>query len=275
VLPTGWKWADVEVAVPRPATRLPGVTMAGFRQRIRGDVGIAMVAHPAVTLFFDLSETGGIVRETGGTRRRGSFVAGLLPGDLRTGGREGACLQIRLSPVVAAALLGASADLTGTVATLEEVWGRDAERVEERLRAAPTWDEKFAIATGTLARRMADRPRVEPEVRHAWRRTLAVRGRVRVDGLAEEVGWSRQRLWSRFGSQLGLTPKRAAQLVRFDHAAHLLSAGHAVATVAARSGYADQSHLHREAKAIAGLTPTELAAAPWLAIDDVAWPTTP
>ncbi|WP_439382194.1 helix-turn-helix domain-containing protein [Amycolatopsis lexingtonensis] len=275
MLPTGWKWADVEVAVPRPATRLPGVTMAGFRQRIRGDVGIAMVAHPAVTLFFDLSETGGIVRETGGTRRRGSFVAGLLPGHLRTGGREGACLQIRLSPVVAAALLGASADLTGTVATLEEVWGRDAERVEERLRAAPTWDDRFAIATDTLARRMADRPRAEPEVVRVWRRMLAVRGRVRVDGLAEEVGWSRQRLWSRFGSQLGLTPKRAAQLVRFDHAAHLLSAGHAVATVAARSGYADQSHLHREAKAIAGLTPTELAAAPWLAIDDVAWPTTP
>ncbi|WP_370966040.1 helix-turn-helix domain-containing protein [Amycolatopsis sp. cg9] len=275
MLPTGWKWADVEVAVPRPGTRLPGVTMAGFRQRIRGDVGITMVAHPSVTLFLDLSETGGIVREAGGTRRCGSFVAGLLPGPLRTGGHEGACLQIRLSPVVAAALLGASAELTGTVATLEEVWGRDAGRVEERLRAAPSWDERFAIAADILAHRMAARPRVEPEVLHTWRRTLAARGRVGVEGLAEEVGWSRKRLWSRFGSQLGLTPKRAARLVRFDHAAHLLAAGHPAAAVAARSGYADQSHLHREARAVAGLTPTELATAPWLAIDDVAWPAGP
>ncbi|WP_410634089.1 helix-turn-helix domain-containing protein [Amycolatopsis sp. cmx-4-83] len=275
MLPTGWKWADVEVAVPRPATRLPGVVMAGFRQRIRADVGIAMVAHPSVTLFLDLSETGGIVREAGGTRRRGSFVAGLLPGAIRTGGQEGTCLQIRLSPVVASALLGVSTELTGAVATLEEVWGRDAERVEERLRAAPSWDERFAVASDVLARRLATRPHVEPEVVQAWRRTLAARGRVRVDGLAEELGWSRKRLWSRFGSQLGLTPKRAAQLVRFDHAAHLLATGHTAATVAARSGYADQSHLHREARAIAGLTPTELAAAPWLAIDDVAWPTAP
>ncbi|MEV4112185.1 hypothetical protein [Nonomuraea sp. NPDC049695] len=50
---------------------------------------------------------------------------------------------------------------------------------------------------------------------------------MRVDGLADEVGWSRKRLWSRFRSQLGITPKRAARLVRFDHAAHLLAAGHA------------------------------------------------
>jgi hypothetical protein len=42
--------------------------------------------------------------------------------------------------------------------------------------------------------------------------------------------------------------------------------------VAAVSGYVDQSHLHRETRAIAGLTPTAVAAAPWLAIDDVAWP---
>ena len=43
-------------------------------------------------------------------------------------------------------------------------------------------------------------------------------------------------------------------------------------SVAAESGYADQSHLHREVKAFTGLTPKAVAAAPWLAIDDVAWP---
>lgn len=107
---------------------------------------------------------------------------------------------------------------------------------------------------------------------HAWRRTLTGRGRVRVERLAEEVGWSRKRLSARFRSQLGITPKRAARLVRFDHAAHLLAAGHPAAGVATESGYADQSHLHREVKAFTGLTPTAVATAPWLAIDDVAWP---
>jgi AraC-like DNA-binding protein len=97
------------------------------------------------------------------------------------------------------------------------------------------------------------------------------RGRVRVDELAAQVGWSRERLWWRFRSQIGLTPKRAAQLVRFDHAAHRLAAGDSAALVAAESGYVDQSHLNRDAIAFAGLTPGAVAAAPWLAVDDVAW----
>lgn len=250
--------------------------MAGFRQRIRGpvdiDVDIDMVAHPAVTLLIDLSEEEGLVYDAHGRHQRGSVVAGLLPGQLRAGGRTGECLQIRLSPVTASTVLGASTELTGTVAALADVWGRDAGQFEDGLRASTSWDDRFAIAADLLGRRLGTRPPVDPEVAHTWRRTRTSRGRVRVDGLADEIGWSRKRLWSRFRSQLGITPKRAAQLVRFDHAAHLLAAGHPAARVAAESGYVDQSHLHREVRAIAGITPSAVAAAPWLAIDDVAWP---
>ncbi|WP_433434971.1 helix-turn-helix domain-containing protein [Nonomuraea sp. CA-141351] len=269
--PLDWAWVDV--AVPRPPGRLPGVSMAGFRPRVPILVDIAMVAHPSVTLLIDLSEGEGIVYDAQGRHERGSVVVGLLPGDLRAAGYGVAeCLQIRLEPVVAAAVLGASAELSGTVASLEDVWGRDAGRAEDRLRAAASWDERFTIAAELLGRRLDARPPVDPEVAYTWRRTLTSRGRVRVEGLADEVGWSRKRLWSRFRSQLGITPKRAARLVRFDHAAHLLAAGHAAAGVATESGYVDQSHLHREVKAFAGLTPTAVAVAPWLAIDDVAWP---
>lgn len=265
-------WAAVDITVPAPSVRLPGISMAGFRQRLPARTDIAMVAHPSVTLLVDLSGGEGIDYGTRGGRRRGSFAAGLLPGDLRVGGRMGECLQIRLEPVAAAAMLGASADLTGTVAPLEDVWGRDAGRFEDELRAAGSWDERFVIAADVLGRRLAARTPVDPEVARTWRLTLAGRGRVRVDGLADEVGWSRQRLWSRFRAQLGVTPKRAARLVRFDRAAYLLAAGHAAAEVAAECGYADQPHLHREARTFAGLTPAGVAAAPWLAVDDVAWP---
>ncbi|GLZ06617.1 AraC family transcriptional regulator [Actinomadura sp. NBRC 104412] len=277
MLPAGtpFDWTGAEVAVPCPSHRLPGISMAGFRHRVSQGSGIAMVAHPSVTLLVDLSEGEGIVYDRAGRRERGSVVVGLLPGELRaTGHGTGECLQIRLEPDVAADVLGVSTELTGTLAPLADVWGREAGRVEDRLRSATSWDERFATAADTLARRIGSRPPVDPEVAHAWRRTLTSRGRVRVECLAEEVGWSRKRLWARFRSQLGITPKRAARLVRFDHAAHLLAAGHAAAGVATRSGYADQSHLHREVKTFTGLTPAAVATAPWLAIDDVAWPRT-
>ncbi|MFD6188643.1 helix-turn-helix domain-containing protein [Streptomyces sp. NPDC060275] len=267
-------WSVVDVAVPRPSARLAGVGMAGFTQHVSAFVDMAMVAHPSVTLLIDLSDGDGILhsaRDRHG-HGHGSFVVGLAPGGLRVAGRVGVCLQIRLEPAVAAAVLGPSAGLGGRVESFEDVWGRDAERVQDRLRAAGSWDERFAVAADILRRRTADRPAVDPEVAHTWRTTLAGRGRVRVDGLAEEVGWSRKRLSARFHAQLGITPKRAARLVRFDHAAHLLAAGLPPASVAFESGYVDQSHLHREVKAFTGLTPTAVAGAPWLAIDDVAWP---
>ncbi|MFI6482817.1 helix-turn-helix domain-containing protein [Nonomuraea sp. NPDC050663] len=267
-------WALVDITVPRSSIRLPGVAMAGFHHRAPARVDLAMVAHPSITVLIDLSEGAGTVYDTRDRHERGSVVVGLLPGDLRAGGQgAGECLQIRLEPVAAAAVLGGgSAELSGELVPLAELWGPEAAHTEERLRAASSWDERFTIAAALLARRLADRDAVDAPVAHVWRRLAGSRGRARVEGLADEIGWSRKRLWARFRAQLGIGPKRAARLVRFDHAAHLLASGRPAAEVAAESGYADQSHLSREARVFAGLTPAGVAAAPWLAIDDVAWP---
>ncbi len=136
---------------------------------------------------------------------------------------------------------------------------------------APSWEDRFALTDDFLARRRGTGPPVDPEVVRAWDRILVSRGRVRIEDLAAEVGWSRRRLWSRFRSQIGLPPKRAASLVRFRHAAQRLTAGGSAAHVATECGYADQSHLHREAVAFTGVTPSTLAGDPGLAADFIAW----
>jgi AraC-like DNA-binding protein len=260
-----------DIATPSRPGRLQGVTMAGFRQRATDPVDLRVVPYPAVTVVVDFGDGLLVVDDASGRQQKGSVVAGLAPGSVRGLGRDIECLQVRLSPVVAHAALGASPELGGSVVALDDLWGRDATRTEEQLRAAASWDDRFAIADAALARRHEAGRGVDPEVALAWGRIVTSRGRVRVDQLAAEVGWSRKRLWTRFRSQIGLTPKPAAQLVRFDHAAHRLAAGHGPAFVAAESGYADQSHLHRDVMAFAGVTPTAVAVAPWLAVDDVAW----
>lgn len=264
--------AVVDVAVPSRARRLAGVTMAGFRGCAERPVELQVVPYPALTLFIDLGGDVLLTDDASGERQRGSLVVGMVPGGIRCRGRDVDLLQIRLSPVVAHAVLGASWELTGTMATLDEFWGRDARRTQERLHATRSWDERFAIAAAALTRRLDAGRAVDPEVAFSWGQLAASRGQVRVERLAAEVGWSRRRLWSRFRSQIGLTPKRAATLVRFDHVAHGLAAGHGAARVAAESGFADQSHLCRDVMAFTGMTPTALALAPWLAVDDVAWP---
>jgi AraC-like DNA-binding protein len=260
-----------DIAVPSRPGRLAGVSLAGFSDRGKDLVDLPAVPYPAVTLVIDLGHEPLLVEHASGQRTRGSLAAGLAPGAVRVRGRDIECLQVRLSPAVAHAVLGASSELGGTVAALDDLWGRDAARTQEQLRAAGSWDDRFAIAQAALARRHEAGRAADPEVAFAWEQMVTSRGQVRVERLAAETGWSRKRLWSRFRSQIGLTPKRAAQLIRFDHAAHRLAAGHSAALVAAESGYADQSHLHRDVVAFAGVTPRAVAVAPWLAVDDIAW----
>ncbi|WP_067782949.1 AraC family transcriptional regulator [Nocardia amikacinitolerans] len=259
-----------DIATPSPRGRMAGVSMAGFRGRTKNPVDMQVVPYPSLTVAIDFGD-GLLIDEASGRRFSGGIVTGLAPGSVRVGGRDIDCLQIRLSPSVAHAVLGAASELSGTVVGLEELWGPDAGRILEQLHAAKSWEERFAIAETTLRRRHGLGRVVDPQVEFAWRQMVSSRGRVRVERLADEIGWSRKRLWSRFRSQVGLTPKRAAQLVRFDHAVHRLAAGHSAALVAAESGYVDQSHLHRDVMAFTGVTPTAVAVAPWLAVDDVAW----
>lgn len=155
---------------------------------------------------------------------------------------------------------------------LDDLWGQEVSRIREQLAEVSSWEARFALTNALIARRHETGTQVDPEVAWAWERIVLSRGLVRVESLAVELGWSRKRLWSRFRSQIGLTPKRAAKLVRFDHAAHRLAAGECAARVAAESGYADQSHLHRDVVTFTGVTPTTVAVEPWLAVDDIAWP---
>lgn len=260
----------VQVAVPAWPAGMPGVDMAGFRGWTADPVELPVVPYPAVTLFLDFGD-GLFVDDARGRQVNGSGIVGLGATGVRGSGRNIDLLQVRLSPVQAYAMLGGAAAGAEPVLALEDCWGRDLPMLRERLRAARSWDERFAIAADAVNRSATAGRAVDPEVGFAWRRITRSRGRIRIERLAEETGWSRKRLWARFRAQVGLTPKQAARLVRFDHAAHRLAAGHHVGTVWADGGYADQSHLNRETQAFTGLTPAALAHAPWLAVDPVAW----
>lgn len=266
--PGGALW---DIVLPQHESRVPGVAMAGFRARGDDLVDIRVVPYPAATVAFDL--TGGlvVVNDVDGPEVAGSVAAGLAPGGARGVGHHIECLQLRLSPVVSHAVLGDSANLAGAVVPLDEVWGPDAAQFVDRLRAAGTWRDRFSMVKDEVVSRLEQRAPVDPEVAFAWRRMVGTHGQVRIEQLAADVEWSRKRLWSRFRAQVGVTPKRAARLIRFDHAAHRLAAGLGPARVAAETGYTDESHLHRDARDFIDLTPTAIASAPWLSVDEVAW----
>lgn len=267
-----------DVARPQRPGRVAGVDMAGFRVPDLPVGGLRVVPHPAVMLILEFGAGPSTVEDGAGRRHRGSLVAGPgfgSGGGIRAWGEHVECVQVRLSPVVARAVLDVCpTDLAGSLVSLDDLWGKEASRIREQLGAIPSWEDRFAFTEALLVRRLEARSRVDPAVAWAWNRIVVSRGLVRVDDLAAELGWSRKRLWSRFQAHLGIPPKRAARLVRFDHAAHRLIAGERAAHVAADSGYCDQSHLHRDVMAFTGSTPATVLGEPFLAVDNRAWPTT-
>lgn len=58
----------------------------------------------------------------------------------------------------------------------------------------------------------------------------------------------------------GLSPKALQRIVRFQKFVRAGDAGALLADAAAHAGYADQPHLTREARALAGITPARLIA---------------
>jgi AraC-like DNA-binding protein len=262
-----------QIARPPRTPALHGVDMAGFRIHSAGPDRLRAIPHPAVTVAIGIGENSFDVRDSTGRTHSGSLALGLTGIAAPVSVRDIECVQVRLSPLVAPAVLGVPlAELSGNIIALDDLWGRDVLRLSERLHETPSWSERFALIEKALSERPRESSRPDPEVAWAWRRIMVSRGRFRVEHLAAEVGWTRQRLWSRFGAQIGLTPKRAAMLVRFDHAVHRLLQGHPPAQVAADTGYADQPHLHRDIQSFTGTPPTAAINEPWLAVDNRAWP---
>jgi AraC-like DNA-binding protein len=171
-------------------------------------------------------------------------------------------VQLALTPAGSRALLGLpSGELASTVVNVDRLLGRPAQELAERLRSAPTWEQRLEIVENLLLESWRDEPVPEAraELGWAWRRLRETAGGVGVQELAREIGWSRRHLTERFRTEYGLAPKVAARVLRFDRAVGRLKRRPRtrLADLAADLGYADQAHLTREWHSIAGCSPRQ------------------
>jgi AraC-like DNA-binding protein len=238
------------------------LTYTGHELPATGRAPWRMAPLGAVVLTVDLGQPSPVRCVDSGVELPPSPVLGLRDRPLtleQSGGMRG--IMVALTPSGAHNLFGSVVgELANAVVGLEDLLGPDGRMLAERLTETDGWAARFAVLDGFLAGRAPPRRAPDAEVGEAWRR-LWITPNIRISHLARELGWSRQRLHARFRAQVGLGPKAVARTARLHHAVRLLDVPrHALADVAARSGYADQSHLHRDFRALAGVTPTEYGA---------------
>jgi AraC-like DNA-binding protein len=151
------------------------------------------------------------------------------------------------------AVLGASAsDFRDREVLLEDVWGGAARELLERLAEARDPHARWETLLAAVGARVAAAP--SERASHAAMRILQSNGgRLSVQAIADQLGWSTRQLQRHFLDDVGLTPKRCARMARLRRLFEgTWSDG---ASVAAELGYSDHAHLIDEFRALMGATP--------------------
>jgi AraC-like DNA-binding protein len=189
-------------------------------------------------------------------------VAPATPGQGRVG--------VRFRVGAAGAALGLPAgELRDQGVPLEELWGRAARAVEERVAAAPDARAALLALIGGVAARLPAPEAADHEVRRAAlalaRPAAGQDDAATVTASARAAGLSERQLRRRFERAVGYGPATLARVLRFQrflhHANAPAAADASLARLAAEAGYADQSHLARECRRLADLPPSALLAA--------------
>jgi len=254
-------------ARPSPAVRPYVAFYSGYRQR-----GLAPAVHrglpsPYLTLILTIDEPLVVAAHPDRRQAPGRYdalIGGLhLSPALITHDGAQSGVQVAVQPLGCRALFGVpAAELARVDTALDDVVPAVfADRVRDRLRTLPTWPQRFAALDEAFAALVRDGADVHPDVAYAYDRVVDSGGRVTVADLAGEIGWSARHLTNRFRAEVGLRPKEAARVTRFDRARRGLYTGARLTDVAARAGYFDQAHFTREFHALSGLSPSAWLAA--------------
>jgi AraC-like DNA-binding protein len=179
-----------------------------------------------------------------------SFTLQLAPGSRSVG--------LRFRPGTAPSLVGVSAaEVRDQHVALDDLWGRAGATIAAQCLDSEREDQRVAILTDALQQRLADADPVDP-VGLGIATLLTDHPERSVPALADDVGLSERQLRRRVEDAIGYSPRTLARILRFQRfltAARASGPGRHLARLAAEAGYADQAHLTRESRELAGLPP--------------------
>lgn len=249
-----------------PSQLLTGIVtdLIGFRELVPAYGRQTATASLTVPLVISFGEPFaiGLSRAPGDNDRFASFASGLHAGPVVIDSfGKSCCIQVNFTPLGARRFFGIPMhELADRMVTLDEVLGPNGNALRERLGQETDWGRRLGLIERYIVERMSTSPAAATDVSWAMARIASSGGRFRVAAIASEIGCSRKHLAARFADQVGIGPKAVSRIVRFNRAERLSHEVERIgwADLAAECGYADQAHLVREFRDLAGATPAAL-----------------
>jgi AraC-like DNA-binding protein len=220
---------------------------SGVPEPIIPDGRVEMVVHYGVR--FDRHHVDGSIE-----RQPVSLIVGqmLAPICLGYHGAAGVA-AIRLRPAAVRAVIQANAaDITNRAVDLEDLFGSTA-TLRERLALARDDAARVALLDAWLMAVVRGAPSTDVDA--AVRAITAGGGAINLAAVADSAGIGLRHLERRFLTDVGLTPKSFARLIRLQSALRRIAEGHALADVAHACGYYDQPHMTRDFSRLAETSP--------------------
>jgi AraC-like DNA-binding protein len=172
--------------------------------------------------------------------------------------QQAAVAGVHFRPGGAAPFLGVPlSEIMDRHVRLEDIWGGRAALLRQRLQEAETSSALFAVLEDALRERLLELRPGYVAVIDAARRIASDPTVARVRRISDRTGYSPKRFIRLFHDAVGLTPKLYCRVQRFQRLLHAITAGGCVewAQAAVDCGYCDQSHMIRDFRAFAGVTP--------------------
>ena len=151
-----------------------------------------------------------------------------------------------------------ASELHNTLVSLEDLWGRLAGQLRERLLEAATPQAKLRVLEQALLAQAAERLERHPAVAFALHEFHGAPHTRTIADVTGQIGLSAKRFIQVFSGEVGLTPKLFCRVRRFQRVLRRIGAGRPVewAAVAADCGYFDQAHFIRDFRAFSGINPS-------------------
>lgn len=190
------------------------------------------------------------------------FVAGPDTGPVPLRYQAGlAYAGVRFRPGRAPGFLGVPAsDMLDRRVALADLWGpAEAGRLADLLASTPGPRAAALLLEDAISARASDAGSPDPVVDGLvalLRAESDARGAVRAASAVLSVG--ERRLLRRCRAAVGYGPKTLDRVLRFQRAIRLAPHSDSLGLLAADAGYADQAHLTRECRRLAGITPSDL-----------------
>ena len=151
-----------------------------------------------------------------------------------------------------------SSEISDEMPDLTSFLGKEGRILEEQIITASTNTERITISSTFLKNRLKRGRYLSNDICHVIDSVTQTKGNIDIDGLAQDCFLSRRQFERKFKYYAGFSPKKYANIVRFQHAADgFIGQNKSLAQIALECGYYDQAHFSNDFKKFSGYNPKD------------------